>query len=172
MRIIRNGYWQVNEATVLTCDRTNRQGVVHYINKVLLPEEPQGAQGGLHPRRHHHHVAIGGGEPQPAGPTGGTRVRWEERTVVSTATDERDRDLGEDDESEQTEGEDYAEPDPDLDHYDPDLDPQPEVYRGRHRPAPALMEQRYAEERVYAPPRQHLEQRTRVHHSAHRYLQS
>ncbi|KAK3917621.1 Periostin [Frankliniella fusca] len=69
-----DGHLKVNDATVLTCDRTNRQGVVHYINKVLIPEE------------HHVHVTVPPHAPAPRGP----RVRWEEQERPAPAPEEDD----------------------------------------------------------------------------------
>ncbi|KAE8737076.1 hypothetical protein FOCC_FOCC017466 [Frankliniella occidentalis] len=130
-----DGKLRVNDATVLTCDRTNRQGVVHYINKVLIPEEQ------------HVHVTVP--------PVSVPRVRWEEQERT-TVHEER----GEDDD----------------DYVDPDLGPQPEVYRGR--PGPALQEEhRYREEHVAGRGgaasswrQQQHHQQQRVQHAAHHYL--
>lgn len=158
----------MNDATVLTCDRTNRQGVVHYINKVLLPQD--------------HHVTIVSPpvtqrthQGTHQGTHRGTHVRWEERV------EERHDESGQDD----NDAEDYV---------DPDLGPQPEVYRGRHRAEDraGLQEHRFREDRVGPRPSQHYQHHNqhqqhgahyqhgqrhdagtaRVQHSSHHYLQT
>ncbi|XP_034248308.1 transforming growth factor-beta-induced protein ig-h3-like [Thrips palmi] len=172
-----DGRLKVNDATVLTCDRTNRQGVVHYINKVLMPPDHH---------HHHHHVTVVAPSVPPY-VTQRTQVHWEERV------EERD-------ESDQDDDEEYV--DPDLGRVDPDLGPLPEVYRGRERAGlgqglgQGLQEHRYREDRVGPRHYQHQQQHNvvdqrhqrnqyhqqsqhhqrhnaaRVQHSTHHYLQS